>query len=548
VGGIHRTRSALLGTLATLSLVALLPAAATALPPGFGDRVVHRGLTAPTAVALAPDGRRFVSEKDGTIQVFDSPTDTTPRQVADLSYKVMSAYDRGLEQIVLDPGYPQRPYLYASYTYNARIGDEPQAWPIPEQPEGDTIEDRCRGSYPEPDLGIRDGCQVSGRVAQLKLNARGIVTEENVILEDWCQQFITHSIGGLAFDRTGALLIGGGEGATPDTVDTGEQGEPDQRCVDPPGEGGALRAQDIATPSDPLGLSGTVVRVQPDTGAPLPDSPSTAGGNDGRIVAWGLRNPFRLTVRPGTDELWVADVGWGGSEEINTTSLTQRANFGWPCFEGSGVQANYAEEGTGICNRLHRNPSQVTSPWFAYQHGQPAVPRDGCTPDTGAISGLTFDSSADFPVPYDGALFAADYVRWCIWTFLPGPSGAPRQDTGQTFHDLAQFPVDLVSGHDGLYYADIWGGTVRRISYTGPTVEVNAVSRPRGAPIKLAGRVLAGPLTLKRGTANRLVAPRRLKKGKRTLFFRRWSDGGRRIHAIVPDRDRNLRAIYRRKR
>ena len=82
-----------------------MPAAATALPPGFGDRVVHRGLTAPTAVALAPDGRRFVSEKDGTIQVFDSPTDTTPRQVADLSYKVMSAYDRGLEQIVLDPGH-----------------------------------------------------------------------------------------------------------------------------------------------------------------------------------------------------------------------------------------------------------------------------------------------------------------------------------------------------------------------------------------------------------------------------------------------------------
>ena len=136
-------------------------------------------LEAPTAVALAPDGRRFVSEKDGTIQVFDSPTDTTPRQVADLSFKVMSAYDRGLEQIVLDPGYPQRPYLYASYTYNARIDAEPQAWPIPEQPEGDTIEDRCRGSYPEPDLGIRDGCQVSGRVAQLKLNARGVVTEEN---------------------------------------------------------------------------------------------------------------------------------------------------------------------------------------------------------------------------------------------------------------------------------------------------------------------------------------------------------------------------------
>ena len=122
MGAPLRIRAALVGVSTTLLLAALIPAAAGALPPGFSDRIMHRGLTAPTSIAIAPNGNRFVSEKDGTIEIFDGRHDTSPRLVADLSDKVMSAYDRGLEQIVLDPGYPARPYLYASYTYDAPIG------------------------------------------------------------------------------------------------------------------------------------------------------------------------------------------------------------------------------------------------------------------------------------------------------------------------------------------------------------------------------------------------------------------------------------------
>ena len=39
--------------------------------------------------------------------------------------------------------------------------------------------------------------------------------------------------------------------------------------------------------------------------------------NARRIVAHGLRNPFRLTLRPGTGEVWVGDVGWNDWEEID---------------------------------------------------------------------------------------------------------------------------------------------------------------------------------------------------------------------------------------
>ena len=47
-----------------------------------------------------------------------------------------------------------------------------------------------------------------------------------------------------------------------------------------------------------------------------------------RIVAHGFRNPFRLTLRPGTGEVWAGDVGWNEWEEVDriaapTTAVTQ---------------------------------------------------------------------------------------------------------------------------------------------------------------------------------------------------------------------------------
>ena len=47
-------------------------------PAGFQDTVVFQGLTEPTVVDFAPDGRVFVGEKSGLIKVFDSLSDTQP--------------------------------------------------------------------------------------------------------------------------------------------------------------------------------------------------------------------------------------------------------------------------------------------------------------------------------------------------------------------------------------------------------------------------------------------------------------------------------------
>ena len=77
-------------------------------------------------------------------------------------------------------------------------------------------------------------------------------------------------------------------------------------------EGGALRSQDVRTTGDPTGLGGAILRVNPDTGAAMAGNPNLGSPdpNARRIVAYGLRNPFRITIRPGTNEVWAADVGW----------------------------------------------------------------------------------------------------------------------------------------------------------------------------------------------------------------------------------------------
>ena len=67
-----------------------------------------------------------------------------------------------------------------------------------------------------------------------------------------------------------------------------------------------------------------------------------ADDNTKRIVAYGLRNPFRMAIRPGTRELWIGDVGWrtwGRDQRCPDPSAAPVRNFGWPCYEGNARQA-----------------------------------------------------------------------------------------------------------------------------------------------------------------------------------------------------------------
>jgi hypothetical protein len=370
--------------------------------------------------------------------------------------------DRGLLGMTLDPQFTTgRPYMYVIYTYDAAIGGTAPRW-----------NDSC----PDPPGAEGDGCVVSGRLSKILPDG----SETPLIKDEWCQQYASHSLGDVKFGPDGALYATAGDGASYIFADYGQDGAPVNPCGDPPGgvgstltpptaEGGALRSQDLRTSGDPTGLSGAMIRVNPDTGDPLPTNPGTGDLNARRIIAHGFRNPFRFAFRPGTTDAYVGDVGWLAWEELDRIpdTTSQVRNYGWPCYEGTGHQGGYDALGLNICRNLYTAGTAVL-PLYTYNHDA-KVAGESCAVGSSAISGVTFYNGGSFPPAYQGAMFFADYARNCIWVMFPNADGTPNPSTRQVFVDGASNPVDLEIGPDGdLYYADVGGGTIRRIRATNP--------------------------------------------------------------------------------
>ncbi len=106
-----------------------------------------------------------------------------------------------------------------------------------------------------------------------------------------------HNGGGVAFDRSGMLLVSHGE------------------------------QHDSGKAQDPQVLGGKVYRFTPEGGVPRdnpwPDTPSFSVGH---------RNPFGLTVDPLTGTPWVSENGPESFDEINR--IEAGGNYGWPEVSG----------------------------------------------------------------------------------------------------------------------------------------------------------------------------------------------------------------------
>jgi glucose/arabinose dehydrogenase len=477
-------------------------AAAATLPPNFQESTIYSGLVFPTVVKFSPDGRIFVAEKSGLIKVFASLSSTTPTILADLRTQVDDYWDRGLLGMELDPGFPARPYVYVLYALDRNPADPSATIP--------TWGDAC----PTPPGATNSGCPVVGRLSRLDASATWPVqATEQVLLEGFPQQFPSHSIGGLAFGADGALYVTGGEGASFTGVDYGQlgggggsgpgQSVPVNPLGDPPGgrgtaltpptaQGGALRSQSLRRPTGPAVLSGAVLRVDPNTGAAMPDNPLSASPdlNARRIIGFGLRNPFRFAIRPGTTELWIGDVGWDQTEEINRFDVGSGnvPNFGWPCYEGAGPQPAYQALGLTSCQSLYADGSART-PFFSYDHPNPIVPGESCPVGSSSISGLAFYTSGAYPAGYQGALFFTDWARRCIWVMLPDANGVPDPTRIGTFaSNLSGGSVNIERGPGGdLFYVDYDGGRIQRISYYGgnqpPIVDLEASTTSGPSPL-----------------------------------------------------------------
>jgi glucose/arabinose dehydrogenase len=436
----------------------MMPAAGT-LPEGFTDTEVLSGLFLPTTLRWAPDGRVFVAQLNGVISVFDSMADPTPSTYADLRRQVYQFADKGLLGMALDPRFTSgRPYVYVLYTYDKD----------PNSPVFPRWEDDC----PTPPGADALGCVASARLSRLDEDGT-----EHVLVEDWCGQFSSHSVGALNFGRDGTLYASAGDGASYMFADYGQVGAPRNPCGDPPvgvggeqtpptAQGGALRTQSFRRSAGaPVSLDGSIIRVDPDTGEAPPDNPAVheADANRRRIVAYGARNPFRFTFRPGTSEIWFGDVGWNVAEEVNRVPDLERVrNYGWPCYEGVPRMGAYDTLNLDTCEDLYAEGSS-TPPYFHYEHGDAL---GNCAAGTSSVTGISFYAGNQYPAHYRDALFVADYARSCILMLPKGANGLPNPGAAQVFGSGLSGPVDLQQGPDeALYYVDLIGGSIHRIAY-----------------------------------------------------------------------------------
>lgn len=101
------------------------------------------------------------------------------------------------------------------------------------------------------------------------------------------------------------------------------------------GDGADARGQG----QDPGTVFGTILRIDVDTEDPygIPaDNPFASGGGAPEVWAYGLRNPWRFSIDPVDELLYVADVGQETWEEVNVLPLGPGgANLGWPSAEGN---------------------------------------------------------------------------------------------------------------------------------------------------------------------------------------------------------------------
>jgi glucose/arabinose dehydrogenase len=267
-----------------VALGARVPLSAATLPAGFTEGLVASGLSNPTAMQFAPDGRLFVAQQGGALRVIrNGVLLATPF----VTIAVDAAGERGLLGVAFDPdfgtGVGQNQYVYVYYT-------------VPSGP----------------------GVTVHNRISRFTANGDvALAGSELPIVElDNLSSATNHNGGAIDFSPDGKLYVAVGDNAN------------------------TSFPQSLST------RHGKMLRYNPDGSIPT-DNPASFPGIAGTtagiyraIWAVGLRNPFTFSVNPGPSPLlMVNDVGQGAWEEMSPGSAG--VNFGWPATEGDFNPVTY---------------------------------------------------------------------------------------------------------------------------------------------------------------------------------------------------------------
>ena len=293
----HKTQSAI-NALTLILIVNLLISPslikAQTYPAGFQQVLVANGISNPTVMAFAPDGRLFVAQQTGALRIIQNGVLlATPA----ITLSVNSSGERGLLGIAFDPNFTSNNFIYLYYTLSSAANN---------------------------------------RISRFTMSGNTIVAgSELVVLNlDPLSSATNHNGGTIDFGPDGKLYVGIGENAN------------------------TANSQNLDT------YHGKILRINSD--GTVPAGNPFAGGSAQRQRVWeyGMRNPYTLSIQPGTGRIFVNDVGQNTWEEVNDCT-TGGLNYGWPTAEG-----------------FNSNPA-FTNPVYAYAHGSGVG--FGC-----AITGGTF--------------------------------------------------------------------------------------------------------------------------------------------------------------
>ena len=231
------------------------------------------------------------------------------------------------------------------------------------------------------------------------------------------QPFANHNGGDIQVGPDGHLYLGMGDGG---------------------GGGDPLQAgQDLST------LLGALLRIDPQGDDPyaIPDDNPFVDDADvaDEIYAYGLRNPWRFSFDPETEQLWIADVGQDEREEVNVGHYQDAAgaNYGWNLMEGTMEFAG-------------SEPDDHVPPVYEYETRGPI----GCA----ITGGYVYRGSA---IPeLEGAYLFSDYCG--------GGLHALVVDDGELVEEAelsvsGEQVVSFARDADGELYLLDFGGAVHRI-------------------------------------------------------------------------------------
>jgi len=350
------------------------------LAPALGGVVFDQ----PVEVAAYPGGRLMVVERGGSIWLASEAGERV--LLADLAQLVEARLGEGLLSVTLDPAFEANGYAWAYYF----AAEEP--WR--------TVLARFEVHDDVLDLG-----------------------SELVVLE-LGQPGFNQNGGAIRFDAEGYLYLSVGDGSA--STDPFEQGQDSSTLL-----ATVLRLDvSAATEAEPY-------RVPP-------SNPYV--GHEGfrpEIVAWGFRNPWRMSIDAGpegTGAIWLGDVGFTNAEEIDR--IEPGGNYGWSVLEGTHCLMRAECDATGF-----------VPPVYEYAHEE-----DRCA----AVGGVVYRGDAIDAL--DGRYLFGDLCSGEIWA-LPRNLDAPVATEDLTL--LADLEGMLVTfGVDAageVVVADHTGGGIYRL-------------------------------------------------------------------------------------